>query len=64
MGNTPSVQELQKKKSRLENTIVEYEIVIRKERVYGDRTRIQSLQKDIEELKAELAKLNKTLSKT
>ena len=64
MGNTPSVQELRKKKSRLENTIVEYEIVIRKERVYGDRARIQSLQEEIEKIKEELAKLNKTLSKT
>ncbi len=65
MGNTPSVQELQKRKTRLENTIVEYNIVIRKEHVYGppDRNRVEQLQSEIEEMTEELSRINKTLSK-
>lgn len=64
MGNTPSVQDLQKKKKRLENTIVEYEIVIRKERIYGDRDRIQQLVGELNGVKTELEKVTKSLSKS
>lgn len=66
MGNTPSVQDLKKHKTRLENTIVEYNIVIRKENVYGapDRNRVEFLKGEIEKMKEEVSKINKTLSKT
>ena len=65
MGNTPSVQELQKKKKSLENTIVEYSIVIRKEHKYGppDRNRIEYLKGEIENMSEEIERINKTLSK-
>ena len=65
MGNTPSVQELQKKKKTLENTIIEYNIVVRKEHKYGapDRNRIEYLKGEIENMSEEIERINKTLSK-
>lgn len=66
MGNKPSVQDLQKKRNKLENTICEYNIVIRKEHVYGapDRNRVEFLKGEIEKMKLEVQTINKTLSKS
>lgn len=66
MGNKQSAQDLHKKKTRLENTIIEYNIVIRKENVYGapDRNRVEFLKGEIEKMKEEVYNINKTLSKT
>jgi hypothetical protein len=65
MGNAPSIPELKKKKQILENTIIEYNIVIRKEHVYGapDRNRVEYLKGEIENMTEELEHINKTLSK-
>ena len=65
MGNVPSVPELQKRKKMLENTIIEYSIVIRKEHVQGaaDRNRVEYLKSEIEKMSEEIVQINKTLSK-
>lgn len=65
MGNSQSIHDLQKQKTRLENTIVEYSIVIRKENITGapDRNRVEYLKGEIEHMTEEVERINKALSK-
>lgn len=65
MGNTKSKPELLKRKQEIEGTIIEYNIVIRKEQKYDApyKERIKYLQEEIENLSEELERINKALSK-
>jgi len=65
MGNTKSKPELLKRKKEIENTIIEYNIVIRKEQKYGSpyKERVKYLQEEIDNLSGELERINKALSK-
>jgi hypothetical protein len=65
MGNAKSKPDLLKRKKEIENTIVEYTIVIRKEQKYGApyKDRIEYLQEEIENLSRQLEEINKQLLK-
>lgn len=63
MGNVKSIPKLEARKKELQNTIVEYNIVIRKEQKYGApyKERVDYLKQEIERMSEELEQINKRL---